>query len=79
MPQISLAEIIADQEKAGLLKRYTDEKRVDELPRVMDDNPYQAVLVEKVKDCAFPFYANRYGVRAPWALVLGCDASPMPR
>ncbi len=74
MPQISLAESIADLEKAGLLKRYTDEKRVDELPRVMEDNPYQAVLVDKVKDCAFPFYANGYGVRAQWALALDCDA-----
>ena len=73
MPQQSLRESIADLEKAGLVKRYTDEKRVDELPMLMEQNPDTAVLVEKVKDCAFPFYANGYGVRAQYALALDCD------
>ena len=73
MPQQSLRESIADLEKAGLVKRYTDEKRVDELPMLMEQNPDTAVLVEKVKDSAFPFYANGYGVRAQYALALGCD------
>ena len=31
-------------------------------------------MVEKVKDCPFPFYANGYGVRAQYALALDCDA-----
>ncbi len=73
MPQQSLRDSIADLEKAGLVKRYTDEKRVDELPILMEQNPDTAVLVEKVKDCAFPFYANGYGVRAQYALALDCD------
>ncbi len=73
MPQQSLRDNIADLEKAGLVKRYTDEKRVDELPMLIEDNPDQAVLVEKVKDCPFPFYANGYGVRAQYALALDCD------
>ena len=33
MPQTSLAEYVDALDKAGLLTRYTDEKRVDELPR----------------------------------------------
>lgn len=72
MPQISMAESIEAMDKAGLLKRYTEELRVDELPKAMEDNPDQAVLVEHVKDCAFPFYANGYGVRAQWAMALDC-------
>ncbi len=75
MPQQSLRESIADMEKAGLVKRIKDEKRVDELPRLMEDNPDQAIFVERVKDCKFPFYANGYGVRAQYALALGCDLS----
>lgn len=39
----------------------------------MESNPDQAVLVEKVKDSPFPFYANGYGVRAQYALALDCD------
>ena len=74
MRQQSLREGLADLEKAGLLIRITEEKRVDELPKIMEDNPDQAVLVEKVKDCAFPFYANGYGVRQQYALALNCDA-----
>ena len=30
-----------------MLVRVTEEKRVDELPRVMEDHPKTAVLVEK--------------------------------
>ena len=73
MPQITLAEYVESLEKAGLLARYKEEKRVDELPRLMEDNPDTAVLVERVRDCAFPFLANAYGVRPMYALALGCD------
>jgi len=49
MPQTTLAEYIEAIEKAGLLTRYKEEKRVDELPELMEDNPDTAVFVEKVK------------------------------
>ena len=39
MPQQSLRENIADLEKAGLVVRIKDEKRVDELPMIMENNP----------------------------------------
>lgn len=51
VPQQSLRELIADMEKAGLITRIKDEKRVDELPMLMEQNPETAILVEKVKDC----------------------------
>ncbi len=73
MPQQSLRDSIADMEKAGLITRIKEEKRVDELPLVMEQNPDTAVLVEKVKDCAFPFFANGYGARPMYALALNCD------
>jgi UbiD family decarboxylase len=73
MSQTSLADYVRNLEKAGLLTRITEEKRVDELPTIMEAHPDTAVLVEKVKDCAFPFLANAYGARSMYALALGCD------
>jgi len=72
MSQKSLAEYVKELDRAGLLTRITDEKRVDELPRIMEDHPDTAVLVEHVKDCAFPFFTNGYGVRPQYALALDC-------
>ncbi|HEY6575118.1 MAG TPA: hypothetical protein VI029_09295, partial [Mycobacterium sp.] len=60
MPQQSLSDFVDDMEKAGLLVRITEEKRVDELPAVMEANPLTAVLVENVTDCEFQFLANAY-------------------
>src|SRR5580692_2038623 len=48
MPQPTLAEYVETIEKAGLLTRFKEEKRVDELPKRMEDNPDTAVFVEKV-------------------------------
>jgi UbiD family decarboxylase len=73
MPQITLDKYIDKLDEAGLLVRYTDPQRVDELPRIMEDNPDKAILVEHVTDCAFPFFANGYSSRAMYALSLGCD------
>lgn len=73
MQQQSLSSWIDVLDKAGLLARYSEEKRVDELPKVMEDNPMKAVYVEKVKDCQFPFLANIVGARELYALALGCD------
>jgi UbiD family decarboxylase len=75
MAQESLAQFIATLEQRGLLRRYTDEKRVDELPRLMEDNPDQEILVERVQDCAFPFFANGYASREMYAIALGCKTS----
>lgn len=72
MAQMSLAEWVARMDQAGLLARYSEEKRVDELPQIMEDNPMKAVLVEKVKDCRFPFLANTVGARALYSLALDC-------
>ena len=73
MPQQSLRDSIADMERAGLVTRYGDEKRVDELPRLMEDNPDTAIYVERLKDCRFPFFANGYGARPMYSLALQCE------
>jgi UbiD family decarboxylase len=73
MPQTSLAAYVNDLEKAGLLTRISEEKRVDELPALMELYPDTAIYVEKVKDCTFPFLANAYGARSMYVLALGCD------
>jgi hypothetical protein len=39
MSQISLTEHVEALEKAGVLTRYSDEKRVDELPHVLHRRP----------------------------------------
>ncbi|GAS86856.1 UbiD family decarboxylase [Mycolicibacterium brisbanense] len=75
MPQQSLTEFVEEMEKAGLLVRVTEEKRVDELPAVMEANPLTAVLVENVKDCEFQFLANAYSNQDQYAWGLGCDKS----
>jgi 2,5-furandicarboxylate decarboxylase 1 len=74
MPQGSLAEYVESLDKAGLLTRYNDEKRVDELPVLMEANPDAAIFVEKVKDSQLPFFANVYGAWPMYALALDCDA-----
>lgn len=73
MPQQSLTEFINDMEAAGLLVRVTDEVRVDDLPRIMEDHPTTAVLVENIKDCEFSFLANAYSNHDMYALAMGCD------
>ena len=79
MAQISLAEYIQALEAKGLLHRYSEEKRVDELPQLMEANPDQAVFVERVKDSDFPFFANGYATRAMYALALDCDTREVGR
>jgi 4-hydroxy-3-polyprenylbenzoate decarboxylase len=79
MPQQSLSDFVGDMEKAGLLVRIKEEKRVDELPAVMEANPLTAVLVEKVTDCEFQFLANAYSNQDQTAWALGCDKSETGR
>lgn len=73
MPQQSLTDFVNDLEKAGFLLRVKEEKRVDELPVIMEQNPLKAVLVEKVKDCEFQFLGNAYSNQDMYAWALGCD------
>ncbi|HEV7734268.1 MAG TPA: UbiD family decarboxylase [Candidatus Binatia bacterium] len=75
MPQQSLTEFVDAMEKAGLLVRIKDEMRVDQLPKVMEDHPKTAVLVEKVTDCEFQFLANAYSNQEQTAWALGCTKS----
>jgi hypothetical protein len=39
MPQTSLSNYVQALDQAGLLTRYMDEKRVDELPTLMEQHP----------------------------------------
>ena len=75
MPQQSLSEFVNDMEKTGMLVRIEEEKRVDELPGIMEANPLKAVLVEKVKDCEFQFLANAYSNQDQYAWAMGCKKS----
>lgn len=72
MTQQSLSEYVDEMEKAGFLIRIRDEKRVDELPQLMEDYPLKAILVEKIKDCEFQFLTNAYSNQDMYAWALGC-------
>jgi hypothetical protein len=56
----------------GHARPVTKEKRVDELPGVMEDHPTTAVLVEKVTGCEFSFLANAYSNQDQYAWAMGC-------
>ena len=73
MPQQSLLEFVNALEKAGMLVRIKEEKRVDELPKVMEQYPLKAVLVEKIKDCEFQFLANAYSNHEQYAWAMQCN------
>jgi len=70
--QQSLSDFVASLEAAGLLLRIKEEKRVDELPLLMESSPTKAILVEKIKDCEFSFLANAYATHEQYALALNC-------
>ena len=72
MPQQPLQDFVLELEKIGQLVRITDERRVDELPMLMESNPDQAILVEKVKDCEFQYLSNAYSNREQYAQALNC-------
>ncbi len=73
MSQQSLQDFVNDLEKAGMLIRIKEEKRVDELPKVMEQYPLQAILIEKIKDCEFQFLANAYSNQEQYAWAMQCD------
>ena len=72
-PQQSLTQFVAELEAINQLVRITDEKRVDELPALMESYSDKAVLVEKVKDCDFQFLAGAYCTREQYAHALACN------
>lgn len=72
MPQQSLQDFVRDLEKADMLVRIKEEKRVDELPALMEKYPLKAVLVEKIKDCEFQFLANAYSNQDQYAWAMNC-------
>jgi hypothetical protein len=73
MAQIPLTRWVEQLDAAGLLYRHPSEARVDELPQLLEDHPDQAVFVERVRDCDFPFLANAYASADMCALALDCD------
>lgn len=79
MPQETLSEFVDGLEKAGFLIRIKEEKRVDELPKIMEENPLKAVLVEKIKDSQFQFLTNAYSNQEMYAWALGCKKSETGR
>ena len=70
--QQSMVEFTSAMERAGLLVRIKEEKRVDQLPMLMEQYPKQAVLVEKIKYSEFSFLANAYATHEQYAWALGC-------
>lgn len=62
-----------------MLVRVTAEKRVDELPRVMEDHPTTAILVEKITGCDFSFLANAYSNQDQYAWAMGCKKAETGR
>ena len=71
--QMSLKHWVTQLDEAGLLCRHEGQARVDEHPQIMEDHPDQAVFVERVRDCAFPFLANAFASAEMCAVALGCD------
>jgi hypothetical protein len=74
MSQTSLADYVEISDRAGPLTRYTDEKRVDQIPMLMEKNLDTAIFVEHVNDCTFPFLANAFGARSMHAVALDGSA-----
>src|SRR5262245_45836651 len=75
MPQQSLSDFVNDMEKAGLLARIREEKRVDRLPLLMEAYPKQAVFVEKITGSEFSFLATAYATHEQFAWALRCKRS----
>lgn len=57
----------------GQLTRIKEQKRVDELPALMEASPNKAILVEKVIDSEFSFLAGAYSTREQYAHALKGD------
>ena len=73
--QQSLPDFVAAMEKAGLLLRITDVKRVDELPMLMEKHYDRAIFVERIEGSEFSFLGNAYSNHDQYAWALGCSRS----
>lgn len=73
MQQQSMTDFVRDLEQIGQLIRIKEEKRVDEIPSVMDSVHDKAVLIEHVKDCEFQFLSGGYCTRKQYAHALECS------
>ena len=73
--QQSMPDFVAAMEKAGLLVRIPEEKRVDELPMLMEQHYDKAIFVERVQGSEFSFLANAYSNHQQYAWALGCTRS----
>ena len=71
--QQSLPEFVIELEKAGFLVRIPDQKRVDEIPGILEANPTKAVLIEKIRDSEFSVLANAYSNQDMYAWAMECD------
>jgi len=71
--QQSMPDFVAAMEKAGLLLRIPEEKRVDELPMLMEKHYDKAIFVERIHGSEFSFLANAYSNHAQYAWALGCS------
>jgi 2,5-furandicarboxylate decarboxylase 1 len=73
--QQTTPDFVAAMEKAGLLVRILEEKRVDELPMLMEQHYDKAIFVERVQGSEFSFLANAYSNHQQYAWALGCTRS----
>jgi 2,5-furandicarboxylate decarboxylase 1 len=71
--QQSLPDFVVQLEKAGFLVRISDEKRVDEIPKLLEANPTKAILIEKIRDSDFSVLANAYSNQDMYAWAMECD------
>jgi 2,5-furandicarboxylate decarboxylase 1 len=67
--QQSLPDFVTQFEKVGFLVRVTDEKRVDEIPGILEANPTKAILIET----DFLVLANAYSNQDMYAWAMECD------
>jgi 2,5-furandicarboxylate decarboxylase 1 len=73
--QQSMPDFVAAMDKAGLLVRIAEEKRVDELPVLMEQHYDKAIFVERIQGSDFSFLANAYSNHAQFSWALGCKRS----
>jgi len=73
--QQGMPDFVAAMEKAGLLVRIAEEKRVDELPVLMEQHYEKAIFVERIQGSEFSFLANAYSNHAQFSWALGCKFS----
>jgi len=74
--QQSMPDFVAAMEKAGLLVRIAGEKRVDELPMLMEQHYDKAIFVERVEGSNFRSWPTLIPITRN---MPGLSAAPVPR